>query len=106
LFLLPARSLLILREQKLVAPRITEQLVKYQNQARDLGATLLAESKSLTLGDYLWVARHRETGQEVLLDCIAERKTCVDMIASYMPSSGHKQRYMHQKRRIMESGAT
>jgi ERCC4-type nuclease len=92
-------------EDKLVAPRIAERFLKYENQARAYGATIRAEPKALVLGDYMWVARFRETGHEVLLDYIVERKSVIDVVASVIKSGGnHKQRYVHQKRRIMESG--
>ena len=88
-----------------MAPRIAEQFLKYENQARAYGATIRAEPKALVLGDYVWVARFRATGHEVLLDYIVERKSVIDVVASVVKSAGnHKQRYVHQKRRIMESG--
>jgi hypothetical protein len=47
------------------------------------GAGLLCETRRLVLGDYLWLLRPvSESGPEVVLDCIIERKTTPDLAAS------------------------
>ncbi|KND02828.1 uncharacterized protein SPPG_01909 [Spizellomyces punctatus DAOM BR117] len=60
-------------------------------------------TRSLTVGDFLWVAKLRgdasNEGQEVVLDYVIERKTMDDLIASIKDS-----RFKDQKLRLGNSG--
>lgn len=69
--------------------------------------------KTLSLGDYLWVARPpdepqypvgsaaaaAQQGQWIVLDCIAERKTFSDLLSSI-----RDKRYIEQKMRLIDCG--
>ncbi|CAJ77393.1 Holliday junction resolvase subunit Mus81 [Schizosaccharomyces pombe] len=55
--------------------------------------------RSLELGDALWVARDMESGQEVVLDFVVERKRYDDLVASIKDGRFHE-----QKARLKKSG--
>jgi hypothetical protein len=53
---------------------------------------IAVEVRPLHLGDTVWVAKNRITGEEVLLDYLVERKTMADLVASIKDG-----RYKEQK---------
>ncbi|KAJ2857266.1 Crossover junction endonuclease mus81 [Coemansia erecta] len=64
------------------------------------------EIRPLTVGDYLWIARTKKTGEfrhlpDVVLDCVAERKRMDDLCASIRDG-----RYREQHSRIHGTGFT
>lgn len=75
------------------------------------------ESATLAMGDAIWIARHKETGNEVVLDASLERKRLDDLLSSMrgkFPLNDTDQttldlflsdgRYMEQKNRMVQSG--
>ncbi|KAK9235685.1 hypothetical protein V1525DRAFT_409250 [Lipomyces kononenkoae] len=58
-----------------------------------------AEVRALGLGDTLWIATHKRTGEEVVLEHIAERKRLDDLVSSIKDGRFHEQKY-----RLMRSG--
>lgn len=58
-----------------------------------------SEVRSLTLGDVVWIAKHKSTGKEVILDFICERKRIDDLAASIKDG-----RFQEQKSRLKKSG--
>ncbi|EPY49960.1 Holliday junction resolvase subunit Mus81 [Schizosaccharomyces cryophilus OY26] len=60
---------------------------------------VLCEVRALELGDALWIARDRETNQEIVLDFVVERKRYDDLVASIKDGRFHE-----QKRRLTKSG--
>jgi crossover junction endonuclease MUS81 len=70
----------------------------FRNIVHDL-STLGVESlvRPLELGDFLWIAKSND--QEIVLDCIVERKTLHDLIDSVMDG-----RYKDQKYRLERCG--
>lgn len=42
------------------------------------------EARPLSMGDAIWVAKCRNTGMEVVLDCCLERKRLDDLVTSMM----------------------
>ncbi|KAJ2556361.1 Crossover junction endonuclease mus81 [Coemansia sp. RSA 1933] len=64
------------------------------------------EIRSLTVGDYLWIARTKKTGMyrhlpDIVLDCVVERKRMDDLCASIRDG-----RYREQHSRIHGTGFT
>ncbi len=59
------------------------------------------EARSLPLGDFQWIARHRLDGSEYVLDCLLERKKVSDFCSSI--TSG---RYAEQRSRLKTCGLT
>ncbi|EGG11949.1 uncharacterized protein MELLADRAFT_59062 [Melampsora larici-populina 98AG31] len=57
------------------------------------------EQRALAVGDAIWIAVHKSTGKEVVLDSIVERKRLDDLCASILDT-----RYHEQKARLMNSG--
>ncbi|KAK9390625.1 hypothetical protein V1515DRAFT_583670 [Lipomyces mesembrius] len=58
-----------------------------------------ADVRALGLGDTLWIAKHKRTGEEVVLEHIAERKRLDDLLSSIKDGRFHEQKY-----RLMRSG--
>jgi crossover junction endonuclease MUS81 len=58
---------------------------------------LLASSQTLEVGDFLWVAKCKTTGIEVVLDVIVERKRHDDFVASITTS-----RFKEQRQRLFK----
>ena len=50
------------------------------DELEKLGINLM--TRSLDLGDFLWVARDNQTGVEIVLDYLVERKTMSDLVSS------------------------
>ena len=50
------------------------------------------ERRALELGDMFWIARHRETKQEIALDFIIERKRLDDLVNSIKDGRFHEQK--------------
>ncbi|KAI9246201.1 hypothetical protein BY458DRAFT_591073 [Sporodiniella umbellata] len=57
-------------------------------------------TRSLDLGDVVWIARNKNSGQELFLDYVIERKRLDDLIASIKDG-----RFTEQKQRLKRSGA-
>ncbi|KAH7332026.1 hypothetical protein KP509_20G064400 [Ceratopteris richardii] len=57
------------------------------------------EIRHLPVGDTLWIARHKVTRQEYVLDFIVERKNVSDLLSSIKDA-----RYKQQKLRLMRCG--
>ncbi|KAK9472446.1 uncharacterized protein V1510DRAFT_417539 [Dipodascopsis tothii] len=49
--------------------------------------------RPLGLGDVLWIARHNQSSEEVVLDYIAERKRLDDLISSITDGRFHEQKF-------------
>ncbi|EGF99391.1 uncharacterized protein MELLADRAFT_50702 [Melampsora larici-populina 98AG31] len=62
-------------------------------------AAIVVEQRVLPVGDALWIAVHKVTGEEVVLDSIVERKRLDDLCTSI-----HDDRYHEQKARLKKSG--
>ncbi|CAH7671055.1 ERCC4 domain-containing protein [Phakopsora pachyrhizi] len=63
------------------------------------GGQCKAHQRALAVGDALWIAVHKETGKEVVLDSIVERKRIDDLCSSITDSRFHE-----QKARLKNSG--
>eukprot|EP00897_Mesotaenium_endlicherianum_P002751 jgi/Mesen1/2503/ME000159S01625 len=61
--------------------------------------SLTVEVRSLPVGDVMWLARHRHTRQEYVLDYVLERKRVDDLWASIK-----EKRFKDQKLRMLKSG--
>lgn len=57
------------------------------------------DTRALTVGDVLWIARHITTGKEVVLDYICERKKFSDLVLSIKDG-----RFQEQKNRLKKTG--
>lgn len=57
------------------------------------------EMRALSVGDFLWIARHKETLEEVILDFILERKRLDDLVSSIQDG-----RFSEQKHRLSMTG--
>jgi crossover junction endonuclease MUS81 len=55
---------------------------------------ILVESRSLELGDTLWIAREKQTKQEIVLDYLIERKTMADLVASIKDGRFNEQKVL------------
>ncbi len=55
--------------------------------------------RNLPVGDFLWVARHNVSKEEIVLDCIVERKRMADLWQSITDG-----RYFEQRLRLKKSG--
>ncbi|XP_068634013.1 crossover junction endonuclease MUS81 [Battus philenor] len=51
------------------------------------------EYRSLKVGDYAWVARNRDSNEELVLPCIVERKRIDDLAASIKDGRFHEQKF-------------
>lgn len=58
-----------------------------------------SEIRQLALGDIIWVAKHKTTGTQCILDTIVERKRLDDLAMSIRDN-----RFMEQKNRLEKSG--
>lgn len=65
------------------------------------GRGVKMEIRQLSLGDIIWVAKHKETGFQCVLNTIVERKRLDDLVASIKDN-----RFMEQKNRLEKSGCT
>lgn len=50
-------------------------------------------TRPLHIGDALWIARHEETGNEIVLDFIIERKRMDDLVGSIKDGRFHEQKW-------------
>lgn len=57
------------------------------------------ETRSLSVGDVLWIAKHKTTGREVALNYVCERKRLDDLAMSIRDG-----RFVEQKNRLRKSG--
>lgn len=57
------------------------------------------EVRSLSVGDVLWIAKHKKTGREVTLNYVCERKRLDDLAMSIKDG-----RFVEQKNRLRKSG--
>jgi len=71
-----------------------------------MGVTMCIEKHGLKIGDFLWVARHKENKEMIVLDYIAERKSMPDLLSSILGKSDKvgTKRFLEQKRRMIASG--
>lgn len=53
---------------------------KLENLMTDKGVPW--EARTLAMGDAIWIAQHKQTGLEVVLDCCLERKRIDDLLSS------------------------
>lgn len=65
----------------------------FPTRLKELGVPVLVET--LSIGDALWIAQHKETKKKVVLDCIAERKRIDDLVSSIKDG-----RFIEQKTRL------
>lgn len=66
---------------------------------RIVGNNVECEVRSLSVGDVLWIAKHKKTGREVALNYICERKRLDDLAMSIKDG-----RFVEQKNRLRKSG--
>lgn len=59
-----------------------------------------SEGASLTIGDMLWVARHKKSGKQCVLNFIVERKRLDDLVISIRDN-----RFLEQKNRLQKTGS-
>lgn len=71
----------------------------FANKLRTLDINVRVES--LAVGDVLWIAKHKRTRKEVVLDFILERKRLDDLCSSIMDG-----RFAEQKSRLQKTGIT
>lgn len=62
-------------------------------------AGIVCDVRSLGLGDMQWIVRHRQTGREVMLSTLVERKNTRDFAQSIMDGRFNEQQY-----RLMKCG--
>jgi crossover junction endonuclease MUS81 len=62
-------------------------------------ANVTPQTRKLEVGDAMWIARSHETGQEILLDFIVERKRLDDLVSSIKDGRFHEQKF-----RLTKSG--
>lgn len=79
-----------------VAGASPSQRIVSELQARGVAC----ERRALAVGDYIWLCRD-PSGTEVLLNCIAERKTSNDLASSVRDGRYHEQKYRLAKSRAM-----
>ena len=93
------------REKQTLGATIDSEKRAYVKELASNNVRMAVEFRTLNIGDVMWVARHRENPQwEIVLDMIAERKSCSDLFSSITGSQGSTNRYWEQKRRIVISG--
>lgn len=68
-------------------------------QTRIIARGVTCDVRNLSLGDVLWVARHKTTGLEVVLNYVCERKRLDDLAMSIRDG-----RFTEQKSRLKNSG--
>lgn len=64
-------------------------------------SNVICETRPLSVGDVLWVARHKRTGKEAVLNYICERKRLDDLAMSIRDG-----RFSEQKNRLKRLGIT
>ncbi len=78
---------------------------QYIAQVAKYSVNMTVEKCDLKVGDFMWVARHKHTQNELILDYIAERKTYGDLWGSITSSdAGQRARYYDQCIRMYISG--
>lgn len=63
----------------------------FGSELADLGISV--DKKSLAVGDALWVAEHKHTGQTAVIDYILERKRVDDLLSSVFDGRFHEQKF-------------
>ena len=63
------------------------------------GAGVVCDAKSLSCGDTIWVAKHKQTGKEAVLNYLCERKRIDDLCDSIRDG-----RFQEQKNRMKKTG--
>lgn len=53
---------------------------------------ILFEVRRLKIGDFMWIARHRRTNDELVIPYIVERKRMDDLSASIIDGRFHEQK--------------
>ena len=94
------------RESRKLGDFLATKTPLYAQDMRRHGIEVLVEGRDLKVGDFMWVARHKTSGHELVLDHIAERKSYLDLwhsIAGTKREAGSV-RYYEQKRRLVLSG--
>ncbi|CDK27678.1 unnamed protein product [Kuraishia capsulata CBS 1993] len=69
----------------------------FGNTLQRMGVT--NETRALSIGDAVWIAKHNETGKEAILDFILERKRLDDLLMSIRDG-----RFLEQKSRLSRTG--
>ncbi|KAI8340249.1 hypothetical protein BC941DRAFT_419916 [Chlamydoabsidia padenii] len=69
-----------------------------QDKLEEKGVSVV--KRALDLGDIIWVAKHVETGEEMYLDIVVERKRMDDLVSSVKDG-----RFREQKYRLKQSGS-
>lgn len=77
--------------------RSREERAFFSNKLTQLG--LKTDIQPLAVGDLLWTAKHKVTGDEVVLDFIVERKRLDDLVESIRDG-----RFLEQKSRLAKTG--
>lgn len=78
---------------------VRSQLERDYFQTRILSSGINCKVRNLSAGDVLWIARHKKTGLEVVLNHICERKRLDDLAMSIRDG-----RFTEQKSRLRNSG--
>lgn len=68
-------------------------------QRRTADKNVACEVRNLSVGDVLWIARHKKTGREATLNYVCERKRLDDLALSIKDG-----RFVEQKNRLRKSG--
>lgn len=68
-------------------------------QRRTQERNVTCEVRNLSVGDVLWIARHKKTRREVVLNYVCERKRLDDLASSIKDG-----RFVEQKNRLRKSG--
>lgn len=79
--------------------RTDEAKVHFSSLLMEQDGGMLCFSGALAVGDMLWVARRRSTGELFVLDCVIERKRTSDLIDSIKDG-----RYREQRLRLLRTG--
>ncbi|KAJ3216003.1 Crossover junction endonuclease mus81 [Dinochytrium kinnereticum] len=90
--------LLLLDVREVKSGSVGVERTFFQDGLREKGIQF--ETRMLELGDFMWVARSKYSHEvEIVLDCILERKTLDDLVASIKDG-----RFKEQKFRLRECG--
>lgn len=65
------------------------------------GLGIDVDKKSLAVGDALWVAEHKHTGQYAVIDYILERKRVDDLLSSVFDGRFHEQKFRLSRSSIL-----
>lgn len=68
-------------------------------QTRLTSLKIECDVRPLSVGDVVWIAKHKKTGKEVILNYICERKRLDDLVSSIKDG-----RFQEQKNRLKKSG--